>query len=298
MDNRLKQRLVGAFVIVVLAVIFIPYLVEKPTEPEKPVVSTEPPPRPSQNFNNREMTFSLSPSPSTPLETPREEIAKQPSFSQPDLPKIELMGLKPNQSVTPVDTIESEQSIQGKVEPTDSVQVETARARMEAARQEAIREQAEAARAEVAREEAASRTEAARERAEAARAEAVRAQTKAKTTPAKPAEIVLPKIELIGKPNGSDAPASPPPKPLQTAAADRYGWLVQAGSFSRSENAYELRDRLHSRGFNAFVERAKEGGNALYRVRIGPQLSRTESENVLARLQRETGINGLVLAPD
>lgn len=74
--------------------------------------------------------------------------------------------------------------------------------------------------------------------------------------------------------------------------------MVQVGSFSVADNAYQLRDRLRSRQFPVSVERAVVNGRALHRVYVGPQTSRAASETVLERVRRETGIDGQVVFLD
>lgn len=53
MEERLKQRLVGAAVLVALAVVFIPTLLDEGEAPQTPVSGTNIPPRPTQEFNSR-----------------------------------------------------------------------------------------------------------------------------------------------------------------------------------------------------------------------------------------------------
>jgi len=54
MDERLKQRLTGAAVLVSLAVVFIPMLLKGPAEPAAPdITATNIPPKPQQGFQSR-----------------------------------------------------------------------------------------------------------------------------------------------------------------------------------------------------------------------------------------------------
>jgi len=91
-------------------------------------------------------------------------------------------------------------------------------------------------------------------------------------------------------------PAAPNTQPQPSADTDKtVGWVVQVGSFSRSDNALALRDKLRSKGFTAFVERVKTAEGTIYRVRIGPELKRESAERQLQRLQREMKLKGIVL---
>ncbi len=67
-------------------------------------------------------------------------------------------------------------------------------------------------------------------------------------------------------------------------------WVVQAGSFSEEANALAVRDRLRSAGFPSFVT-PSETGELLFRVRVGPMISRDQAESsrnkVMRLLKRE-----------
>jgi len=117
-------------------------------------------------------------------------------------------------------------------------------------------------------------------------------RTQAKTEPTD--SIVLPKIELIAR--AGSGSGYPSPAPPQAEAPNNSAWMVQAGSFSLEGNASRLRDRLRAQHFAASVERIMINGSPVYRVRIGPQTTQAESEEIRDRLQREAGIKGNVVA--
>ena len=75
------------------------------------------------------------------------------------------------------------------------------------------------------------------------------------------------------------------------------GWVVQVGSFSR-ENADKLNDKLRGEGYRSYVvdEPVKAGdGSLLYRVRIGPEVLRSEALKLKAELKKEMKLDGFVL---
>lgn len=75
------------------------------------------------------------------------------------------------------------------------------------------------------------------------------------------------------------------------------GWVVQVGSFSRG-NADKLDDRLRQAGYRSYVvdEPVKSGdGSLLYRVRIGPEVLRSEALKLKAELKKEMKLDGFVL---
>lgn len=74
------------------------------------------------------------------------------------------------------------------------------------------------------------------------------------------------------------------------------GWVVQVGSFSSSRNARALRDKLRKQGHASFVEETNAASGAVYRVRVGPQVSRKSAERLRQKLAEAAGLKGLVQA--
>lgn len=91
------------------------------------------------------------------------------------------------------------------------------------------------------------------------------------------------------------APKPKPASPAQSENREQVAWVVQVGSFSQSNNALSLRDKLRSNGFTAFVEKLKSDGETIYRVRIGPELKKENAEKQLQRLRREMDMKGIVM---
>ena len=63
-------------------------------------------------------------------------------------------------------------------------------------------------------------------------------------------------------------------------------WVVQLGSFSSEENAEALNQKLRKAGFKAFVEPLKQNTGTVYRVRIGPELKRSDADAINDRLKK------------
>ena len=112
----------------------------------------------------------------------------------------------------------------------------------------------------------------------------------------------------LSPPPAPDAPAAPalsPPAPPPTVSApaaqpadksaDKQEWVVQLGSFSSKKNADDLSGFLVKRGFRAFVERNIQSGDAVYRVRIGPETARARADTLRERVERETQLRAIVL---
>ncbi len=72
-------------------------------------------------------------------------------------------------------------------------------------------------------------------------------------------------------------------------------WMVQLGSFSKENNARALRDRLRGRQYAAHLDRVEGKNGAIWRVRVGPELSRERAEKLRRVLEQETGLKGLVI---
>ncbi|MEK7323153.1 MAG: SPOR domain-containing protein [Pseudomonadota bacterium] len=117
----------------------------------------------------------------------------------------------------------------------------------------------------------------------------------AAVTPVSPAVALKSPTPTITSPP-SVIPASPPVSAVPAASAAGAGpWVVQLGSFSSKKNADDLGEFLSKRGFRAFVERNAPGGDAVYRVRIGPERERTRADALREQVERETQLRAIVL---
>ncbi len=86
----------------------------------------------------------------------------------------------------------------------------------------------------------------------------------------------------------------PQPQPVtETQLLDRYA--VQVGVFSSAENSENLVSRLNNAGYAVYSERVDGNGQSLFRVRIGPLLSESDANSIAARIQRDLGVQGIVV---
>ncbi len=89
---------------------------------------------------------------------------------------------------------------------------------------------------------------------------------------------------------------------VESSAADlperpgRSGYAVQVGSFASRNNAVRLLDQLAGQGYDAFVHEDRAGSRTIWRVRVGPLGSRDEAVQRLARMSEDDGIDGLVVS--
>lgn len=111
------------------------------------------------------------------------------------------------------------------------------------------------------------------------------------------AKAKAPSVAITPAPAASPVPktTSPAVQPQPPAEAGPEAWVVQVGSFGNTKNAFALRDTLRGKGFNAFVEKVEADGKTVYRVRIGPQLTRENAEMVQGKLAKQTRFKGLVM---
>jgi cell division septation protein DedD len=93
------------------------------------------------------------------------------------------------------------------------------------------------------------------------------------------------------KPAAAEAPAPREPAP---AAAAGVGFAVQLGAFNSSADAGALRDRARAAGLSAFVEQVQTDKGPLTRVQVGPVADRAAAEQLKAQVAAKLGINGFV----
>ena len=112
------------------------------------------------------------------------------------------------------------------------------------------------------------------------------APAKAETTPAAPA------ASKPAAPTKAEAKADPKAEAKAAsaaAAADPYVYFVQAGAFTRADDAEQQRAKLAMQGFSAKVFEREQSGRTVYRVRMGPLDGRDEAE----ALQRKVEAAGM-----
>ncbi|HAC34060.1 MAG TPA: hypothetical protein DCF45_06030 [Gammaproteobacteria bacterium] len=84
-----------------------------------------------------------------------------------------------------------------------------------------------------------------------------------------------------------------PPEAERPAA--REGWVVQVGTFSEFERADKVRRALAGKQFKVFVEPVDTDKGTLYRVRVGPEMSRSAAEKALEKIKTGSDFSGVVL---
>jgi len=82
----------------------------------------------------------------------------------------------------------------------------------------------------------------------------------------------------------------------QSAASAEPGFAVQVGSFIGENNAVAETERLDGLGFEVFRFSEEVGERTVWRVMVGPLPSRTAADQLRDRLVDEAGVEGLVVS--
>ena len=306
MDPALKQRLVGAIVLVALAVIFLPMLIQGPA-PESGAadVPLDVPPQPAGDFETREI----------PLVSPRAApaggaLGMQPATGDDVLPAVDA-GAEPMADATGDD--EDPAAPTDPAPPDDAGMFPPPTAGGDYAVSFGSFS-SEAVANEVVSQLRASQLPGYRERAQVDgwAVHRVRIGPYGSRADAEAARLRAAHVrddlgaQVIALDAGEPVPATPepakpaPPKPASPAtppppavAADT-GFAVQLGAFRDTADAEALRNRVRAAGFSTFTEQVRTDDGTLTRVLVGPAMDRAEAERLQARVKAEFGIDGLV----
>ncbi|HKZ11558.1 MAG TPA: SPOR domain-containing protein [Rhodanobacteraceae bacterium] len=85
--------------------------------------------------------------------------------------------------------------------------------------------------------------------------------------------------------------------PSSAIAAGQSGaWAVQLAAFSDESSANKLRDRLRGQGFDGYVDSVKTSKGKLWRVRAGPFATRNVAESTRGQIADKLKISGNIVA--
>lgn len=333
MDTSLKQRLIGAIVLVALAVIFLPMLVTGPARNSTAdSVPLEVPGAPANaQFETRELPLAAPAGGDSglrgaaPLQEPAANAAATVdtgpavaagnfavSFgayaSKADADAV-IAHLKGAQlpGFSEAATINGKQAWRVRVGPFVD------RAQAESARLQAVKIRSDV-RAEVVTLDAYVDGASATAQAPAATTtplggNPVQTQALPETAPPAAAAAPAPKPEpkptpapdtkaVAAKPATPAPVAKPEVKPEVKApaapAASGVGFAVQLGAFGQAADANALRDKARAAGFSAFVDQVRTDKGVLSRVRVGPVANRAEADQLKAQVAARVGVAGMV----
>jgi cell division septation protein DedD len=326
MEPALKQRMIGAIVLVALAVIFLPMLIKGPA-PESGVadVPLDMPDAPEGEFETREL----------PLVTPGAApnggvVGMDPSGADSDrLPTVDAGGATASsqgEGMMPPPTAGGDYAVSfGSYANAGDAQrvVDALRKSQLPGYQETTsgNDNRTLYRVRIGPYASQADAEAARLRAShvrddiGARVVALNADAAEPAAPASTAVTGTPEVSkpeplpesrpaatkpkptqpqpTPPKPVEKPVAATPPPAPTAPAAAD-VGFAVQLGAFSNAAEAGKLRDRARASGFSAFIESVNTDKGTLSRVRLGPVATRADAEQLKAQAAAKLGVSGIV----
>lgn len=238
MERRIKERLTGAAILIMLGVIFIPMILDNSIHTDTTIEETNIPERPGGSFDSRPLP-------------PDEPVPRPASKPQPEAESAPESESEPEPGPEPVSSVKPEEE----AEPAASAGEETEK-------------QAE-------------------QKEEKAPAPAPAAEEKPQQ----------PKQEAKAAESGRAEEAEPATKTPRSEAKSRglTAWVVQIGSFSREDNANNLVKKLQNMGYPAFIEPLKQDSGTVYRVRIGPELLRSDASALREKLEQEVEMEGIVV---
>ena len=276
MTALLKQRLVGAIVLISLGIIFIPMLLTG-----------------TDSLTTGELPTNIPPKPLYEIQAPAVLPMEQKSHVEP------VMEPAPDSTPATVSTEKSEQTSGGSVsaeggavtekstgKSTDKPEIDTMAAITSTApvsTTPAMTETKEQGKASVAIEPVSGQKQ-------PVKTDQVEKKVTASRSTAKPDSVPKPESKPATKTSTAKLETVKPKPPIVN------GWVVQLGSFSVEKNALKLRDKLRKNGHASFVEQYVREGKTTYRVRVGPELTRELAGKLKTQLKKETRIDGLIMA--
>lgn len=323
MDASVKQRLVGATVLVVLAVIFLPMVFDGSEESRTESIDLGIPAEPDRDFETRVV----------PLDAPGRAAAPAPDpgaivtvdADAPDRPDA-LAGTNAAPATAPAAPPPVGNAPTPATATADAPRVDAAPATAAPTPAEPTAAPptnaggryavsfGSYARADNARTLVASLRKAGIE----ARAEDVdvngqpgmrvragpfvdRAQAEQVRLLAKRARADVPGTIIEIDEAAADATAPATPASAATSGAptglQRPGsaWAVQVAAYQAETDATSQRDKLRASGFSAYVDTIRTETGTMHRVRVGPETQRANAEMLRGSLKAKLGLDGLVV---
>jgi DedD protein len=336
MDPALKQRLIGATVLVVLAVIFVPMLVDDAPRGDSEAIDLTIPPQPSQAFETQVVPLGAQPAPAA---ADPDHVATVDTQAAPRVDALE--GAEPATAPQPEPPTSAQGLADAELSSASDAPAQPAPAPtpVPPAAPPAAPPVAAASAPETAPATAVSTPPAAPalprvapggrylvhfgsyakvENAQALAAElaraGIRAETERVTVEGKTALRVrsgpyadrtsAERVREAARRVRADVPSSlveadtTPSREAADPVADGRvtGWAVQVGALAEAADANALRDRLRGGGFTAYVETLRTERGTLYRVRVGPEIRRADAERLRDTLKARFDLAGQVVA--
>jgi cell division septation protein DedD len=332
MDSRLKQRLIGAAVLVALAVIFLPMLVQGPA-PDSGVsdVPLSMPDAPRGEYETRDLPLvtpgnapdggavgMAAPPAATSAATAASVVTipeatpapqgDQAAVSQPEplgddkavQPNTTPQALPASAAPLPAATAAGDYAVSvgtyATASSADAMLASLKASQLPARREATMIGGKPAWRVRIGPYATRADAETARLRAADVRGGA-EARVVVLDAPV-PANTATPANEHVATANPSTATVAKPPAAsaatVSKPAASATGFTIQLAAYSKPDEATALRDKLRAAGFTAFTEAVETDKGKLTRVRVGPTLSRSEADQLRTQIKAKLGLDGVV----
>jgi len=310
MDSALKQRLLGAAVLVALAIIFVPmFLGNAPPKPDSAIQNLDIPPLPERKFETR--TLAVEPSGAAPATAappkPSDKLptvdTKAPStFEAPEADKGVADKTVADKSVKAPATDSKPAAIDTKPAPTEAKPPIAEPAAVPGGRFSinlgiyADQAHADALVAKVTKLGFVAYSEPTEYQGKSA--QRVRAGPFADRAAAESARLKIKQVEPKAPSSVTESAEAQPAAdaPATAVAADRAGgWAVQLGAFKSEAEANKLRDRVRTVSIASFVDRSGSGDQTMWRVRAGPYADRAGAETARATIKQKLQTEGMIV---
>jgi cell division septation protein DedD len=96
--------------------------------------------------------------------------------------------------------------------------------------------------------------------------------------------------------SGAGTPGGDMPAPAQGSRPQAGGWAVQVAAMGSQADANALRDKLRAAGFDGFVDSVNANGKRLWRVRAGPLTQRDDALRARDQIKAKLGLSGNVVS--
>lgn len=109
-------------------------------------------------------------------------------------------------------------------------------------------------------------------------------------------------IEMSAPEKAAPGSSSKTPSPGKTKTSDQqnqdtsqHSWMLQVASFKDKNKALKLRDKLRAKHYVTHISGRKNDSGKIWRVRIGPDLSKAKIQKIQKVLDKEMGLRGLIV---
>ncbi|MCF7986921.1 MAG: SPOR domain-containing protein [Methylovulum sp.] len=266
MNQELRQRLIGAVVVTALAAIFIPMLFDDPVEEKIQVVSElgiPQEPMVSVDDNDKKLpddvsnVAALAESQTNSLEEPNATEQTGNDVLSTDELEAEAPGEEEQEPVVerPVTTKGSKANGKSGATLDTGIVDEQADEPVVTASSKPVQK-------------------------------AIQKPTVLKTDVITPAKTV--KAKPIANEKAIDVSSSEKNEPTTKINPEPSRWYIQAGSFSKKENAMSLSDSLRKQGMPVLLETIQVAGKGtFYRLKVGPELDKKRASQMKAKLDQQ-----------